>query len=484
MKVLLVEPDFPYPNKSKQKANEVHKNFVPIGLLKLGAYHKSKGDAVKLVRGKKSIKELDGFKPDAVFVTSLFTYWSGYVWEAIGYYREIFPGAEITLGGIYATLHHETAEFKRLSKRFKVFCHVGLHSHAEKFLPDYSLLSADNDYHVMHAMRGCIRRCGFCGTWKIEPKLFYKNAEQVTLEIRKVKKSRIIFYDNNFLANPNIKEILNALVGIRNHDKTIAYESQSGFDGRILEKDPELASLIKRAGFSNIRIAWDNGVKDKDSIKRQIDLLTEVGYLAKDVSVFMIYNFNIPLDQMIFKQKCCLSWGVQITDCRYRPLESTFDNYSSHVQKIRQSPDDYYIHAIAGWTDDKIRLFRRLIRIHNIFIRYVKDKTKNFNVLYKRYEKIKNPAEVLEFMKIEMGYKKDMEKWSAIHNTFKFFNLGRPLQLGAIRKDKVMQNVIMLLDRAKAICKKNNLEPATLENLSWESIEKKLIHFLKIQDKK
>jgi len=33
--VLLVEPEFPYPAKSKHRANEIHKNFVPIGLLKL-----------------------------------------------------------------------------------------------------------------------------------------------------------------------------------------------------------------------------------------------------------------------------------------------------------------------------------------------------------------------------------------------------------------------------------------------------------------
>ena len=50
-RILLVEPDFPYPAKSKNQANRIHKNFVPIGLLKLGAYYKSLGYKVKLVRG-------------------------------------------------------------------------------------------------------------------------------------------------------------------------------------------------------------------------------------------------------------------------------------------------------------------------------------------------------------------------------------------------------------------------------------------------
>ena len=48
MKVLLVEPDFPVATKSKN-----HAHFLPIGLLKIGTYHKQKGDKVKLVRGLK-----------------------------------------------------------------------------------------------------------------------------------------------------------------------------------------------------------------------------------------------------------------------------------------------------------------------------------------------------------------------------------------------------------------------------------------------
>ncbi len=103
-KVLLVEPDFPFPNKSKNKADDIHKNFVPIGLLKLGAYNKATGNYVKLVRGVKSKSEL-GFVPDEILVTSLFTYWSKQVWDCIANYRQEFPKAIIKLGGIYATLH-------------------------------------------------------------------------------------------------------------------------------------------------------------------------------------------------------------------------------------------------------------------------------------------------------------------------------------------------------------------------------------------
>ena len=103
LKVLLVEPSFPYPTKSKNRANEIHKNFVPIGLLKLGSLYKSQGASVKLVRGNQHKRKFRYFEPSLILVTSIFTYWSKYVWDTIEYYRILFPKAEIVLGGIYAT---------------------------------------------------------------------------------------------------------------------------------------------------------------------------------------------------------------------------------------------------------------------------------------------------------------------------------------------------------------------------------------------
>ena len=44
-KVLLIEPNFPIPNKSRN-----HSNFLPIGLLKIAGYLRSKSIDVQLVR--------------------------------------------------------------------------------------------------------------------------------------------------------------------------------------------------------------------------------------------------------------------------------------------------------------------------------------------------------------------------------------------------------------------------------------------------
>ena len=124
---------------------------------------------------------MDGFTPDKILITSIFTYWSKYVWDTVSYYRELFPKSEILIGGIYVTLHNQTKEFQDLASKFDVKCHNGLHEEAEKHLPDYSLLDEDVEYHATHMMRGCIRRCKFCGTWRLEPKLIYKSKKEIII---------------------------------------------------------------------------------------------------------------------------------------------------------------------------------------------------------------------------------------------------------------------------------------------------------------
>jgi len=46
----------------------------------------------------------------------------------------------------------------------------------------------------------------------------------------------------------------------------------------------------------------------------------------------MIYNWSFDYEELEAKREKCFEWNVQIADCRYRPLNQTFDNYNSHVK--------------------------------------------------------------------------------------------------------------------------------------------------------
>ena len=377
-KVILVEPDFPIPNKSRN-----HSNFLPIGLLKIASYFRENGIEVELIRFEEDKNKdynqltLDYEKPKSkkkastiIFVTSIFTYWSKHVIKAVLEYKIKYPNAFIIVGGIYPSLMEEHCKNHTLCDDVI----TGPIPEVEKCPPAYDLV--DVDYHIIHTSRGCIRQCGFCGTYIIEPdwrckksikEEILKNQENL-YDKKKKNLKKTIFYDNNLLANEHIENILDDLIELKKEKKITYVESQSGFDGRILMKKPHLAEKLKKAGFKNPKIAWDHRMGDAPKIKKQIDLLIDAGFVAKEISIFMIYNYEIPYEEMEEKRQKCAEWKVQITDCRYRPLNAEDDNYSSY--KREQGPKDYHIHTGSGWTDAKVRKFRRNIRRHNICMRH------------------------------------------------------------------------------------------------------------------
>jgi len=347
MKLLLVQPDFPISDKSKN-----HSHFLPIGLLKIGSYHQERGDYVQLVRGHTRC----GFTPDRILITSLFTYWSKNVHDAAAFYHKAYPTAEIEIGGIYASL------MPRHCKKHSPFATVrrGLYRRgaAEKVQVDYSLLPEELDYQIVHSSRGCTSRCAFCGTWRIEPE--FSSKETIIPEIQKKK---LVFYDNNLLANPNIEGILKELSEIKfARGGRLKCESQSGFDLRLLTE--ERATMLKQARFVDPRVAWDGPYSHWPRVREAVNRLKAVGYGRKDIYVFMIYNHKLSYKEMRKKLDACRRWRVRIIDCRYRPLNVTSDGYRPGPKS--QPAGEYYVHP--GWTDMQVRGFRRAVRHQNIAI--------------------------------------------------------------------------------------------------------------------
>lgn len=397
MNILLVEPNFPIPTKSKN-----HKSFLPIGLMKIYSYHFSVGNKVQLVRGNLEKEEIFFDRIDQIWISSLFTYWFYCVEESVNHYRREFPKATILVGGIAASLFPEEAK-KRLNADFIIEAKWGSTFHlktknkkqnkiiivrgVEKFTektednPSYfacfSYISVLNavykdvapkiNFQIVHGQRGCLRKCKFCGVHIIEPKFEGRSGIEDVL----VRKRNLVFYDNNFLAakdNPTrVTKLLNELIKLKKERKIGWAESQSGFDGRILIKNPQYAKMMKQAGFRNIRIAWDGNFSQKDYIKKQIDVLTKNGgYKSKDIFVFMIYNWELSFEEMERKRKQCWRWKVQISDCRNRPLD-LFERQYYNPRAVDQTTKDYYIHQ--NWIDAEIKQFRRNIRRQNISVR-------------------------------------------------------------------------------------------------------------------
>jgi len=274
---------------------------------------------------------------------------------------KLFPVAEISVGGIYASLMPDHC--KAHTGCNKVI--RGVVKEAENIEPAYDLLncnsSAPIDYQILHTSRGCVRSCSFCGTWIIEPHFSYKTTikDEIVAE-------KIVFYDNNLLANPHVEDILNELISLKKENIILWCEAQSGFDGRILEEKPHIAKMLKKAGFRNVRIAWDGRYAEFPHIQRQLNILQNAGYSQReDIFIFVLYNWDISFEEMELKRIKCFGWGVQISDCRYRPLDQTYDHFN---YAKTQTSKDYFIHA--SWSDELVKQFHKNVRRQNICVRH------------------------------------------------------------------------------------------------------------------
>ena len=358
-KVLLIDPAFPIANKSRN-----HKDLLPVGLLKISSYLKSIGIETKLVRlneEKEWESEIKNFNPNLVMVTSVFTYWFNEVKEAVVYSKKILPHVKVMVGGILVSLCYDKCRELINANYF----HRGLLEEAEHQKPDYSILEnggEDIDYQIIHSSRGCKRHCKFCGVNKIEK----RGSNICSIKNELIGKKNLVFYDNNLLENPHIEELLKELIQLREKKIITKCESQSGFDGRLLHSNHNLAKLLKKANFKDPKIAWDGPYDGYKRREEEISILERAGYNRKEIAVFMLFNHDLSYEELEKKRAHCFRWGVQVSDCSFRPLNSLSDG--SNPNKRKQDESEYYVHD--GWSDEKVRQFRRNVRRHNICIRH------------------------------------------------------------------------------------------------------------------
>lgn len=298
MKVLLVEP---------QRSKRYHTAYPPLGLLKLAAHHRRCGDLIKLVRGLKK----NGFEPDQIYVTSLFTYAWEPVHEVIRFYNKQYSSTSITVGGIYATLCPEG-----IKEEFgdSVQIQQGVFPELDDILPDYSLVP-DWDTSIVFSSRGCIRRCSFCSVPILEPKF---TARKSIRGLIYPGHKRIVFWDNNILASPYWRDIFDELAELR-----LPVDFNQGLDARLLTK--EVVESMKRFPTPLTRLAYDSA-NIRKPLKKAIDLLKEYGYSGRRIIVYCLYNHKDNPQNFFERVRDLLDWGVVSYPMRYEPLSAEGKN--------------------------------------------------------------------------------------------------------------------------------------------------------------
>jgi hypothetical protein len=328
MHVLLVEPTY-------------HTRFPPLGLLKLASYRRLLGDSVELVRGCARPRR----SPDVIYVTSLYTWAWRPVWQAVQFYKGLFPKAELWLGGVYASLMPEHAK-----KSGADYVHVGVFEEAEGLMPAYDLVP-EWDGSIIFSSRGCNNRCPYCAVWRIEGSL--NSCKRSIKSLVYPGHTRIILWDNNILQSPYWREVFDELICFCKVGG-MSVDFNQGLDARLITG--EVVEKLARMRLLCLRLAYDHddmGIYVENAIK----MLGQKGFRKRSIFVYVLYNFNDDPESFFRRVRDVLTWGAVAYPMRFEPLNAL----------------ERWKHVGQKWTREKLEIvedFRRIYGYGGVFPPY------------------------------------------------------------------------------------------------------------------
>ena len=255
--------------------------------------------------------------PHAVLITSMMTYWYPGVFRVIEIIKEIFPGVPIILGGVYATLCFEHAskfsgadyivKGNNIGDCLKILEQLGGIKHDglkyEKGLdslpyPAWEFYS-NLDYICILSSRGCTFRCSYCASFKINPKLEFRNPEEVVKEIEYWHKRRrikdFVFYDDALLINLEDNFML-ILEGLIHRKLTVRLHTPNGVHARMINK--KIAVKMHQAGVETIRLGFETvdprvqsetgGKVTNLEFKKAVNCLLEAGFNSSQIGAYLL----------------------------------------------------------------------------------------------------------------------------------------------------------------------------------------------------
>ena len=263
--------------------------------------------------------------PDEVWITSIMTYWWESTHDVVAVCKKYFPKARIRVGGIYPTLAPEHAE-KNLGLDSPLVISGGqLNLSDEKQMacdlivtgeiPEANDLELDLDlypdrgnsrpkYTILTTSRGCPRDCEYCAAYVLSGrKVRARDVNSVIDEIRAKYTQGIrefCFYEDNLLmAKKNFKEILTCIIEDKDL-KGIGLHSPEGLEIRLV--DPELAKLMKAAGFRRVYLPletidyqtiaqWGRDFYTLKDFERAVRIFEDAGFTKpQQINVFVLFG--------------------------------------------------------------------------------------------------------------------------------------------------------------------------------------------------
>lgn len=242
-------------------------NFPNIPLMKISAWHKSKGDSVEWY-----YPAITGHC-DKVYASKVFSFTPDYQ-----YYID---SDEVIYGGSGYAISLENG----IEKYNKAKDH-NLPYEVEHIYPDYSLYGiTDTAYGFL--TRGCPRGCDFC---HVKTKEGTKSNKVADLKEFWRGQKNIVLCDPNILACKDWKELLQQLI-----DSKANVDFNQGLDIRLMTE--EKAKMIAKIKTPTLHFAWDR-YEEKAKILPAFEKFRQLSKMSeRKLIVYVLCNFNTTIEQ-------------------------------------------------------------------------------------------------------------------------------------------------------------------------------------------
>lgn len=299
MKVLLMDLDItkrrhPYPN---------------LVLMKLSAYHKSKGDEVLPLNFPLS-------QPDITYVSCVFT------WNAK---RRDGLTPEAIVGGSGIDLKEK------------------LPWEVEHIMPDYNQYPYVN-FSLGFTSRGCIRKCPWC----VVPEKEGQSEPWCRIyEFWDRRHSKIVLLDNNILGASNWRMTMDDLIA-----EELEVDFNQGLDIRLVNE--ENVGYLKRLKTKQLRFAFDN-IAYENATRKGIEILLTNGFSSRKISFYLLYGFPVTNQECVERVNILASYNVEVYPMAYKGPDG-----KEPQRRILKVDDIPLLHGMRRNIDKFLRVVGRL----------------------------------------------------------------------------------------------------------------------------
>ncbi len=280
--------------------------YPPLGLMKISSMLRRRHSGCDVFQQVGSDTPSGLTKPQTIYITSLFTWDIDKVIDSTHYYQRKFPQARIRIGGIAASLLPDYVYSKTGIKP-----HKGILKSAEACKPDYSMsFGRKLQSSISFTSRGCLRDCKFCNVKTLEPEFYVKNNWERDIDD---SLSTITFWDNNWLASPNLESDCEKLQKL---GKKVDFNQ--GLDARLFTNDR--AKLLSTINLNPVRFAFDS-INYEKSVMKAIRLAKK--HFNSEIRVYVLYNFKDTPEDFFHRIDLLNKEGVLAFPMEYREASAS-----------------------------------------------------------------------------------------------------------------------------------------------------------------